>query len=101
MVFFGSEDGQFYALDAATGESAWSLGQTGWNIASPMAVGGAIYAESSDGFLRVLDAATGVPLWEFQKGYFDGVPSFTVVGSVVYVGALDGSVNAFTAPAGR
>ena len=101
LVFFGSEDGQFYALDAATGESAWSLGQTGWNIASPMAVGGAIYAESSDGFLRVLDAATGAPLWEFQKGYFDGVPSFTVVGSVVYVGALDGSVNAFTAPAGR
>ena len=101
LVFFGSEDGQFYALAAATGELSWSLGQTGSNLASPMAVGGAIYAESSDGFLRVLDAATGAPLWEFQKGYFDGVPSFTVAGGVVYVGALDGSVNAFTAPAGR
>ena len=101
LVLFGSEDGQFYALDAATGEPAWSLGQTGWKLASPMASGGAIYAESSDGFLRVLDAATGAPLWELQKGYFDGVPSFTVAGGVVYVGALDGSVNAFTVPAGR
>ena len=99
LVFFGSEDGQFYALDAGTGDLAWSLGQMDWNLSSPLVEGGVIYAESTDGNLRALHATTGSPLWEFQKGYFDGVPSFTVEGGTIYVGALDGSVNAFRAPA--
>ena len=98
MVFTGSEDGGFYALDAATGELVWSRDGTNSSLASPAVVDGVLYAESSDGNLTALDATTGEEHWRFQKGYFDGVPSYTVDSGVVYVGSLDGSVYAFTAP---
>ena len=60
---------------------------------------GVLYVESSDGYLRALDAATGAELWKFQKGYFSGIRAYTVTGGVVYLGALNGSVYAFAAPA--
>ena len=36
--------------------------------------------------MTALDAATGEELWKFQKGYFDGVPSYAVSDGVLYVG---------------
>ena len=98
MVYAGSESGRFYALDAVTGELVWSRESMEWGLQSPAVVDGVLYAESSDGHLRALDAATGEDIWQFQKGYFAGVPSFTVDDGVLYVGALDGGVYAFTAP---
>ena len=98
MVYVGSESGRFYALDAVTGGLVWSRESMEWGLQSPAIVDGVLYAESSDGRLRARDAATGEDIWQFQKGYFDGVPSFTVADGVLYVGALDGGVYAFTAP---
>ena len=100
IVYVGSESGRFYALDAATGGLVWSRESMAWALQSPMVADGVLYAESSDGHLRALDAATGEELWRFQKGYFDGIPSYTVTGGVLYVGSLDGSVYAFIAPIG-
>ena len=99
IAYVSSESGRFYALDAATGGLLWSRETADWSLASPAVVDGVLYAESSDGHLRALNAATGEELWRFQKGYFDGVPSYTVAGGVVYVGALDGGLYAFAAPA--
>ena len=51
-----------------------------------------------------MNAATGEEIWKFQKGYFDGVPSYTVADGVLYglwaicLRDLDGSVYAFQAP---
>ena len=98
MVYTASEDGRFYALDAATGNLVWSREGTDSRLASPSVVDGVLYAESSDGNLRAMNAATGEEIWKFQKGYFDGVPSYTVSDGVLYVGSLDGSVYAFPAP---
>ena len=85
----------FYALETATGEPLWSRGGA---LDSPAVVDGVLYAESEDGHLQALDAESGEPIWSFQKGYFSGIRSFTVTGSVVYAGSLDGGVYAFTAP---
>ena len=98
MVYTASEDGRFYALDAATGNLVWSREGTDSRLASPSVVDGVLYAESSDGNLRAMNAATGEEVWKFQKGYFDGVRSYTVSDGVLYVGSLDGSVYAFPAP---
>ena len=95
MVFVGSESGRFHAVDAATGKPLWSRDA---GLDSPAMVDGVLYAESSEGYLRALDAATEGDLWKFQKGYFSGVRSYTVVDGVVYAGAVDGGVYAFTAP---
>ena len=98
VVYASSESGRFYALDAATGGLIWSQGPAEWALQSPTVVDGVLYAESSDGLLRALDAATGDEVWQFNKGYFDGIPSYTVAEGVLYVGALDNGVYAFTAP---
>ena len=98
VVYASSESGRFHALDAATGGLVWSQEPAEWALQSPMVVDGVLYAESSDGLLRALDAATGDEVWQFNKGYFDGIPSYTVAGGVLYVGALDNGVYAFTAP---
>ena len=98
LVYVSSESGRFYALDTATGGLVWSAESVSWGLRSPMVAVGVLYAESSDGHLRALNAATGEEIWRFQKGYFDGIPSYTVAGGALYVGSLDGGVYAFTAP---
>ena len=98
MVYVGSESGRFYALDATTGGLVWSRAPMVGDLRSPTVVGGILYAESSDAFLRALSAATGEEIWKVRKGYFDGIPSYTVAAGVVYVGSQDGGVYAFTAP---
>ena len=35
---------------------------------------------------------------QLRKGYFDGIPSYTVSGGVGFVGSLDGGVYAFSTP---
>ena len=99
LVYVGSEVGSFHALDAASGELLWSQQTTGRVLESPTVADGVLYVESSDGYLRALDAITGAEIWSFQKGYFSGIRSYTVTGGVVYLGALNGSVYAFAAPA--
>ena len=98
MVYVRSESGGFHAVDAATGGLALSWENTDSALRSPTVVNGFLIAESADGNLRVLVAATGEEVWSFPKGYFDGVPSYTIAGGVLYVGALDGSVYAFAIP---
>ena len=98
MVYVRSESGGFHAVDAATGGLALSWENTASALRSPTVVNGFLIAESADGNLRALVAATGEEVWSFSKGYFDGVPSYTISGGVLYVGALDGSVYAFAIP---
>src|SRR6185312_4716982 len=59
MVLFGSDDGNVYAVDAATGRQRW-MTHTGGPVASTPAVsGGRVFAVSGDGRLYALDARSG------------------------------------------
>ena len=98
MVLVRSESGVLHAVDTGTGGLAWSWESTDSALRSPTVLDGLLIAESADGNLRVLVAATGEEVWSFYRGYFDGVPSYTVADGVLYVGALNGSVYAFTVP---
>ncbi len=98
MAFVRTESEAFHALDAANGAPAWIWEDTDSALRSPTVVGGFLIAESADGNLRALVAATGEEVWAFPKGYFDGVPSYTVADGVLYVGTLNGSVHAFAVP---
>jgi outer membrane protein assembly factor BamB len=96
MVLVRSESGVFHALNAATGSPVWSWENTDSALRSPTVVNGFLIAESKDGNLRALVAATGDEVWSFSKGYFDGVPSYTIADGMLYVGTLnDNSVYAF------
>ena len=67
-VLFGSDDGNVYAVDAATGRQRW-MTHTGGPVASTPAVsGGRAFAVSGDGRLYALDARSGEVLWKFATG---------------------------------
>lgn len=65
VVYVGSDDGQLYAIDAATGHQRW-MHRTGGPVGSSPAIAeGRVYVVSYDGRLHALDAKTGEVLWKF------------------------------------
>ena len=95
VVYTGCRDSNLYALDAATGKEKWRFNAAGsWIITSPAVSRGKILAGTSDSSLYlVLDAETGKPIARQQgKAYMFSSP--TVAGSVVFVGVLNGTLEA-------
>ena len=57
VVYVGSEDGNVYAADAATGALRW-IYQTGAGVHSaPVVSDGVVYVGSGDSYLYALDAS--------------------------------------------
>ena len=99
MMYFGSRDGNIYALDAATGKKIWSYQTGSWVESSPAIVDGVVYCGSNDGNLYALNAKTGEEIWSYK------VPlavssSPAVADGVVYVGCEDFSLYAIDAATG-
>ncbi|MFL6697780.1 MAG: PQQ-binding-like beta-propeller repeat protein [Vitreoscilla sp.] len=64
-VLFGSDDGNVYAVEAASGRQRW-MTHTGGPVASTPAVSAdRVFAVSYDGRLYALDLHTGEVLWKF------------------------------------
>ena len=65
VVYVGSDDGNLYAVDAASGRQRW-MHRTGGPVSgSPAVAGDRVYVMSYDGRLHALDAATGALQWKF------------------------------------
>jgi len=68
VVYFGSGDGNVYALDANSGSLKWKF-QTGDVVhSSPAIADGVLYIGSWDTYLYALDAVTGKEKWRFKTG---------------------------------
>jgi outer membrane protein assembly factor BamB len=124
VVYVGSDDGNVYAIDAATGRQRWQR-RTGGPVASTPAIAqGRLFVASYDGKVYALDVRTGEPLWKFATGGerrfeakglhgllpkqqtiadpFDVFLSSPVAaGGMVYVGSGDGNVYALDAASGE
>jgi outer membrane protein assembly factor BamB len=99
-VYVGSDNGQVYALDAATGHSRWSYrtGSAVWS--SPAVASGTVYTGSNNGTVYALSAATGKLRWSYPTGkVVDSSPA--VAGTMVYVGSDNGRVYALDAATGH
>jgi outer membrane protein assembly factor BamB len=124
VVMFGSDDGNVYAVDAATGRQRWMARTDGPVASTPALSGGRVFVVSYDGRLYALDARTGEVLWKFAtqgerrfeaRGLHGMQPraqtfadmydvflsSPLVVGGKVYFGSGDGHVYAVDAASGR
>lgn len=124
MVLFGSDDGNVYAVDAATGRQRWMTHTDGPVASTPAVSGDRVFALSYDGRLYALDARTGEVLWKFategerrfearglhgmlprSQTYADMYDVFLssplVVDGKVYFGSGDGHVYAVDAASGR
>ncbi|QNI30803.1 PQQ-binding-like beta-propeller repeat protein [Alloacidobacterium dinghuense] len=107
-VYFGSGDGNIYALDAATGVLKWKF-KTGDVVhASPAISDGKLYIGSWDSYFYALDAATGKELWRFKTGEDPDIhnqvgiqSSATVDNGVVYFGCRDSKFYALDAATGQ
>ena len=68
VLYFGSDDGNVYAVDAATGRQLWKRGTGGPVPATPAVADGRVFVGSYDGKFYALDARTGAALWKFLTG---------------------------------
>jgi eukaryotic-like serine/threonine-protein kinase len=107
-VYFGSGDGNVYALDAGSGKLLWKF-KTGDVVhASPAIADGTLFVGSWDSYFYALDAATGKQRWRFKTGEDPaihnqvGIQSSPVVAdSVVYFGCRDSNLYALDAKTGQ
>src|SRR6266487_2089478 len=67
-AYFGSTDGNLYAVNATTGKEKWhfSTGQT--ILGSPVLANGVLYFGSDDGNLYAVNPANGAKLWSKYTG---------------------------------
>ena len=106
-VYFGSSDGNLYALDAATGALKCKFKTNGIIHTSPAIYNGVVYIGSWDTYLYAIDAQTGKEKWKFKTQeqpvahLLEGIQaSPAVYDSVVYLGARDGYFYALNANTG-
>jgi outer membrane protein assembly factor BamB len=94
-VYTGCRDSNLYALDAATGKEKWRFfNDLSWVITSPAVAEGKVFFATSDSSLyHVVDANTGKPIVR-QQGKAFMFSSPVVGGDVVFIGVLNGTLEA-------
>lgn len=68
IAYIGSEDSNFYALNASTGKLLWKLHTNGKVSSSPAVYNKIVYFTSYDGYCYAADAVTGKEIWKFKTG---------------------------------
>ncbi|MCW4010226.1 MAG: PQQ-binding-like beta-propeller repeat protein [Candidatus Bathyarchaeota archaeon] len=100
-VYFGSQDGNIYCIDAYDGTPIWNFTTQHRVYSSPAVVGDRVFTGADDGSIHALNAETGELIWTTPAGGLtDYVFAATwqprsspiVVGNRLYVGALDGKL---------
>jgi len=107
-VYFGSGDGNVYALDATTGFMEWRFKASDVIHASPALADGTLYVGSWDSYFYAIDAATGKEKWRFKTGEDPDIhnqqgiqSSAAVADGVVYFGCRDSKFYALEAATGK
>lgn len=106
-VYFGSGDGNVYALDDRTGALKWKFKTGNVVHASPAIADGVLFIGSWDSYFYALDAATGAEKWRYQTGVDpvnhnqQGIQSSAAVADgMVYFGCRDGHLYALDQQSG-
>jgi eukaryotic-like serine/threonine-protein kinase len=106
-VFFGSGDGNVYALDARSGALQWKFHTGNVVHASPAVAGGLLYVGSWDSWFYALDARSGAQVWRFKTGEDPNInnqvgiqSSALVADGTVYFGCRDSHLYALDARTG-
>ena len=100
VVYVGSTDNNFYAIEAQTGDELWRFTAGSWFESSAAVAGGTVYVGSNDSRLYALDAVTGEKRWEYTAKY--GVRSSPALAEGrIYFSSGDYTVHALDAQTGR
>jgi len=106
-MYFGTEDGTFYALDIRNGREAWSTDLAGSVKAAPAFADGRLYVGDYAGEFYAINADDGSIAWQAgdlggsfgRSGRFYSTPA--VAFGRVYVGNVDGRVYSFEQSSGE
>lgn len=107
-VYFGSGDGNIYAIDVASGALKWKVSTGNVVHSSPAVADGVVFIGGWDTYLHALDAVTGHELWRFKTGEDEaihnqtGIQSSPVVSDgLVYIGCRDSRLYALDVKTGQ
>lgn len=105
-LYFGSSNGNLYAVNANNGVLKWKFATNGIIHTSPALYNGTVYIGSWDTYLYAIDAKTGKGKWKFKTGSesinMSGIQSSpTVIDGMVYFGARDAHLYALNAETGE
>ncbi len=111
MVYFGGYDGNFYALDAATGKKKWISFEADWVGSSPaiapelnlVFVGLEFGLWRKRGGIAALDATTGKTVWAYREMpcFTHSSPLYLARTQQVVIGSNDGCVYLFDGKTGK
>jgi outer membrane protein assembly factor BamB len=107
-VYFGSSDGNMYAVNASSGKLKWAFKTKSLIHTTPTLYNGKLYFGSWDTYFYALDANTGKQLWKFKTGdhpvihLLEGIQgSAACSDGMVYFGARDSYLYALNANTGK
>ncbi|MCR8557675.1 PQQ-binding-like beta-propeller repeat protein [Mucilaginibacter sp. BJC16-A38] len=101
IVFFGGQDGNFYALNAQTGDLVWKYHSDGnFSYSAPALEDSTLYSTNTDHNLYALSAITGALKWKFTTAS-SVISSPAVVNNIVYFGSDDHYIYAVDAVSGN
>lgn len=100
VVYFGSWDGNLYALDLDSGQEKWRFKTDGAVHVRPALAEGLICVGSGDHNLYCLEAESGKERWRFKTGG-QVFSSPTTDSGVVYFGSADNYVYAVSLATGQ
>jgi outer membrane protein assembly factor BamB len=107
-VYFGSSDGNVYALTETTGKLKWKFHTGNVVHSSPAIADGTLFIGGWDTFFYALDAATGKEKWRFKTGDDPQIhnqvgiqSSPAVANGTVYFGCRDSHFYAVDAHTGK
>lgn len=93
VVYVGSEDHVFYAIDALSGDLIWSYATGGQIHSTAHVIDGFAYFGSDDGYIYCLDVSDGSLAWRVLTGG-PVTGSGLVFDGVFFIGGTDGTVYA-------
>jgi len=107
-VYFGSGDGNLYALDINKGTAVWNFKTAGIIHSSPAIAFDNVYFGGWDTYMHAVNAETGKEVWKFQTGIDTVIHNQTgitgsalVSGDMVYFGGRDSYLYALDARTGK
>lgn len=106
LVFFGANDGFFYCISAANGETKWNFPTRIENLAEPLLIEDLVIFLSGSNTVYALDAVSGKQAWIYTR---QDTQSLSIRGGSrpaykngnVYVGFSDGAVVSLAAKTGQ